>query len=113
MFVDPCANLLHEIDWNINRARLAAHLVGQLMTMVFLAFGTVAARLAATAVKRDQTGSQQRFASSQLLDTAVQHPANQGGMTGNAHGGLGQLSYQVSQLTRKAPQKRECEEKAG
>jgi hypothetical protein len=83
------------------------------MTMVFLTRGTVAAGLAAAAIERNQTRGHQRFTSSQLLDPAVQHAANQGGMTGNAHGGLGQLSYQVTQLTRKAPQKRECEEKAG
>ena len=63
MFVDPCTNLLREIDRNINRARLAAHFVGQLMAMVLLALSAVAARLATAALERNQTGGQQRFAS--------------------------------------------------
>src|SRR5208282_1875407 len=89
MFVDPSPNLLREIDRNIDRARLAAHVVGQLMAMVLLARSAVAARLAAAALERNQTGGQHRFASRHLLDPAFEHPANIGGMAGNAHGDLG------------------------
>src|SRR3974390_992898 len=88
MFVDPCTNLLREINRNIYRVRLATHLVGQLMCVVPLTGSTVAARLATAAFDRNETGSEHRFASGQLLDSAFQHLANVGRVPRNAHGNL-------------------------
>jgi hypothetical protein len=68
--------------------RLATVFVSQLVGSMLLTGNTVATRLPTPAIDRNETSSQQWFISGHLLDPALEHATNIGGMTWDAHGDL-------------------------
>jgi hypothetical protein len=55
---------------------------------MLLAGNTVATRLPTPTLNRNEASSQQRLVSGHLLDPALEHATNIGGMTWDAHGDL-------------------------
>jgi hypothetical protein len=68
--------------------RLATVFESQLVSSMLIAGSTVATGLPTPALNRNETRSQQWFVSGHLLDPALEHATNIGGMTRDAHGYL-------------------------
>jgi hypothetical protein len=85
---DPLAHLPHEVLRDIDGPGLAGLLEGQVVPDVLGAGLTVAAGPAAVLGDLDEAGLEDGPAGGQAPDAGVQHPADEGGVSGNAHGGL-------------------------
>jgi hypothetical protein len=76
------------------------------MRTMLLAGSAVATRFPTPALNRNEASSQQWSASGHLLDPALEHATNIGGMTWDAHGDLEKLGKLKSSLAyQKMPTK--------
>ena len=95
--VDPCADVVEEVEGDVDGSGLALGLVGHMPAGVQFPVGVAAARLAATALADlRQAGGQQRLIAAQPGQPGLEPGPDLGRVVGDAHG----LSVQGHQGNR-------------
>lgn len=85
---DPCTDLREQVAGDINGARRAALFEGDVLAAVQRSPAVTAAGGPPTAVGvRGERGREGQRGAGQLLEAAVEHTADEGGVVGNAQGG--------------------------
>jgi hypothetical protein len=85
VFLCPLFDLGNQIDWDVSGVGFGFDLPGEIVARVFLASGTAAVGITASAVEGDEAGGQDWALGLEFILAGLEGAADQGGMVRYVH----------------------------